>query len=59
MLLLDDCQHTLKDFQPLYSALEQQDFFLLALDLRGFGSSESDIYSHQNIRQQAVDIVSY
>jgi hypothetical protein len=59
VLLLHDGQHALKDFQHLYSALAQQGFFLLVLDLRGFGSSQSDIYSHQNIRQQAGDIVNY
>jgi esterase/lipase len=59
VLLLHDCHHSVKDFQSLYSGLSQQGFFVLALDLRGFGASQSELYSHKNIRQQAGDIVSY
>jgi len=59
VLLLHDCQHLAKDFQPLHSALVKQGLFVLALDLRGFGDSQSDIYSHQSIRLQSDDIVSY
>lgn len=59
VLVLHDCQNSVKDFQSLYSAIAQQGFFVLALDLRGFGASESEVYSHKHIRQQADDIVSY
>lgn len=59
VLLLHDCQHIAKDFQPLHSALVKQGLFVLSLDLRGFGASQNEEYSHQNIRLKAEDIVSY
>ena len=59
VLLLHDCQHVSKDFQGLYSALVKQGLFVLALDLRGFGASQNEDYSHKNIRINADDIVSY
>lgn len=59
VLFLHDCQHSAKDFQPLYSAFSNQGMAVLALDLRGYGASQSSLYSEQKIRQQAGDIISY
>mgnify|MGYP003674278542 FL=1 len=59
VLLLHDCQHIAKDFQPLHSALVKQGLFVLSLDLRGFGASQNEDYSHKSIRLKAGDIVSY
>ncbi len=59
VLFLHDCQHSVIDFQPLYSALIQRGLFVLALDLRGYGNSQSTLYSAQKIRLQTSDIVSY
>lgn len=59
VLFLHDCAHTSKDYQPLISALSKQGFAVLALDLRGYGASQSALYSAQKIRQQADDIISY
>lgn len=59
VLFLHDCQHSAKDYKPLYSALRQQGLNVLAPDLRGYGGSQSALYSDKKIRQQATDIVSY
>ena len=59
VLLLHDCQHSVTGYQSLYAALVEQGVFVLALDLRGYGGSQNDIFSEQKIRQQSDDIVSY
>ena len=59
VLFLHDCQHSAQDYQPLYAALVKQGFTVLALDLRGYGDSQSELFSEQKIRRQSEDIVSY
>ncbi len=59
VLVLHDCQHSTADYPSLYAALVEQDVFVLALDLRGYGGSQSEQFSEEKIRQQNNDIVSY
>lgn len=59
VLLLHDCAHSSKSYSLLGELLAKQGINALALDLRGFGASESDEFSHQAIKKQVKNIVSY
>jgi hypothetical protein len=59
VLLLHDCAHSSKSYSLLGELLAKQGINALALDFRGFGGSESDEFSHQAIKQQVKNIVSY
>lgn len=59
VLLLHDCSHNSKSYSVLGELLAKQGVNALALDFRGYGASESDEFSHQVIKQQVKDIVSY
>jgi hypothetical protein len=59
VLLLHDCAHSSKSYSLLGELLAKQGLNALALDLRGFGASESDEFSHQAIKKQVKNIVSY
>jgi len=59
VLLLHDCAHSRKSYSLLGELLAKQGINALALDFRGFGESESDEFSHQTIKQQVKNIVSY
>ncbi len=59
VLLLHDCAHSSKSYSLLGELLAKQGINALAIDLRGFGDSESEEFSHQAIKEQVKDIVSY
>jgi len=59
VLLLHDCSHSSKSYAILGELLAKKGINALAIDFRGFGASESDGFSHQVIKQQVKDIVSY
>lgn len=58
-LLLHDCSHTSKSYSVLGEQLAKQGINTLAIDFRGFGASESGEFSHQAIKKQVKNIVSY
>jgi hypothetical protein len=59
VLLLHDCSHNSKSYSILGELLAKKGINALAIDFRGYGASESDDFSHQVIKQQVKDIVSY
>lgn len=59
VLLLHDCAHNRKSYTVLAELLAQQGMNALTVDFRGYGASESEKFSHQAIKQQVKDIVSY
>jgi esterase/lipase len=59
VLLLHDCQHSATSYQALAQALSAQGIHALALDMRGYGASVSDKFSHQTIQQNTQDLISY
>ena len=59
VLLLHDCSHASEQYQPLMALLAEKGIHALAMDLRGFGKSVSDQYSHQKVKLSAKDVVTY
>lgn len=59
VLLLHDCAHSSKSYSVLGELLAKQGVNALAIDFRGFAASETDGFSHQAIKKQVKDIVSY
>jgi hypothetical protein len=59
VLLLHDCAHSSKSYSVIGELLAEQGINALAVDFRGYGASETDEFSHQVIKEQVKDIVSY
>jgi hypothetical protein len=59
VLLLHDCSHSSKSYVTLGELLAKQGVNALAIDFRGYGDSESTAFSHQTIKHQVKNIVSY
>jgi len=59
VLLLHDCAHSSKSYSMLGELLAKRGINALAIDFRGYGASETDEFSHQIIKQQVKNIVSY
>jgi esterase/lipase len=59
VLLLHDCSHSSKSYTTLGELLAKQGVNALAIDFRGYGDSESTAFSHQTIKHQVKNIVSY
>lgn len=59
VLLIHDCSHNSEQYQPLMDLLVEKGVHALALDLRGFGKSTSPVFSHQDIKLKAKDVVTY
>lgn len=59
VLLLHDCDHDSSDYEILAEQLSQYGVHALALDLRGFGASTSNEFSHLQIKRNSKDINTY
>ncbi|WP_206486078.1 alpha/beta hydrolase [Thalassotalea sp. G2M2-11] len=59
VLLLHDCSHDSNAYSQLAEKLSEHGLHALALDLRGYGDSVSDDFSHTNIKKGAKNISSY
>ena len=59
VLLLHDCQHDSSSYSELAQQLSLQGLHALALDLRGYGDSVSDDFSHLRIKRNSKDIATY
>ena len=53
VMLLHDCYHDSSVYQGLNSLLSGFGVHVLSLDLRGFGASTSQEFSHQDIKRNA------
>ncbi|GLX78398.1 hypothetical protein tinsulaeT_17380 [Thalassotalea insulae] len=59
VLLLHDCSHDSADYTELAKQLSRHGLHTLALDLRGYGESISDEFSHLKIKRNAKEISVY
>ncbi|TWX58493.1 hypothetical protein [Colwellia hornerae] len=59
VLLLHDCSHSSQSYAVLGGLLAEQGINALAIDFRGYGASASEDFSHQTIKHQVKNIVSY
>lgn len=59
VIILHDCKSNSDSFIELAQSLSKSGLHALALNLRGFGGSISNEFSHFEIKRQAKDIVSY
>ncbi len=59
VLLLHSCKSSRKVNFSLGETLAQYNHHVLSLDFRGYGNSISEKFSHNSIKHQAQDIVSY
>lgn len=59
VLLLHDCSHDSQTYNHINALLSDLGLHVLALDLRGFGASSSDDFSHTKIKRNAKDMASY
>ena len=59
VLLLHGCEETSIRYANLAKKITNKGIHTLALDLRGFGESRSEVFSHDNIKKKAKDIISY
>lgn len=59
VLILHDCAHTSKSYIALGEKLSMNGLHTLALDFRGYGESSSEIFSHDDLKKNAKNIVAY
>ena len=59
VLLLHDCNRSSVTFDNLMVLLQQHGLHALAVDLRGFGRSINEEFSHLKVKRLSKDIVSY
>jgi esterase/lipase len=59
VMVLHDCRADREKYKVLTQALADEGLHVLAIDFRGYGESIAKGYSHQEIKKQATDIVSY
>lgn len=59
VLLLHGCDHDSRSFDEIAPLLVKQGINALAIDLRGFGKSIDEIFSHKSIKKQTKNIANY
>lgn len=59
VLLLHDCDHDSSSYEKLSKQLSDYGLHAFSLDLRGYGDSVSEQYSHANIKLNSKDILAY
>ena len=59
VLLLHDCAHDSSSYQSLGNLFSQQGLNALALDLRGFGESSSELFSQIKMKKDAKNVNDY
>ena len=59
VFLLHDCEHNSNNYRVLMSRFLQQGFAVFAPDLRGYGESIAEHFSHAVIKTMIKDIASY
>lgn len=58
-LIFHECSNDIAPFISLAESLQKLRIDALVLDMRGFGQSVSEIYSHEAIKKKSKDIVTY
>lgn len=58
-IVLHDCKKDRRSYGAVAKSLAQQGIHTLLVDLRGYGDSLSSIYSREEAKRKATDIVSY
>ncbi len=58
-LILHECNNQVEKFLSLAENLQRNNIDALVLDMRGFGGSISENYSHEAIKRKSKDIVTY
>ncbi|WP_448212515.1 serine aminopeptidase domain-containing protein [Colwellia sp. MEBiC06753] len=58
-LFLHDCHSDRSEFATIAQQLNEQGYHALLLDLRGFGRSVSDEFSHHTMKRHTNDIIDY
>ncbi|WP_353518055.1 hypothetical protein [Thalassotalea sp. SU-HH00458] len=59
VLLLHDCDHDSSSYDKLTKQLSNYGIHALSLDLRGYGGSVSEKFSHTDIKRNSKDILTY
>ena len=59
VLLLHDCRHDSRVYQQLNTLLSASGLHVLAVDLRGFGGSESEIFSYDELKKKAKSMATF
>lgn len=59
VLLLHDCSHDSKTYTQLMEVLSGYGIHAFSLDLRGYGGSVSEKFSHADIKKNSKDILTY
>ena len=59
VIILHDCNNDRSSYSVLAKSLAQQGLHTLLVDLRGYGDSISQVYSREEIKKKAIDIVNY
>lgn len=59
VLLLHDCDHDSSSYEKLTHQLSDYGLHAFSLDLRGYGESVSEQYSHDKIKRNSKDILTY
>lgn len=59
VLLVHDCDHSSVSYEPLGNLFSQQGLNALAIDLRGFGGSSSEVFSQKKMKKESKDMNDY
>lgn len=59
VLLLHDCKHDSSSYDKLIELISSYGIHALALDLRGYGRSTTNEFSHVNIKKNSKDLITY
>ncbi|WP_286264161.1 hypothetical protein [Thalassotalea atypica] len=59
VLIFHDCNDTLNPYLALAESFQLARIDALVLNMRGFGGSISELYSHEAIKRKSKDIISY
>lgn len=59
VLIFHECKNNVSAFLSLAEHLQKLQIDALVLDMRGFGESTSEVYSHEAIKKKSKDIVTY
>lgn len=59
VIVLHDCESHKGTYADLSESIAQQGLHTLLVDLRGYGASVSEVYSHNDVKSNAINIVNF